>query len=65
MTSKEIMEKVAAKEGDVRNYIRCLQANICPECGEGMTLKVYGSDDQYSDHNCKACGFAAEAEVLF
>lgn len=65
MTTPEIMKKVAAKEGDVRDYIRCLQANICPECGEKMTVEVYGMWDQCSDHNCKACGFEAEAEVLY
>ena len=65
MTTQAIMKKVAAKEESRNDYVRCLRVNICPKCGEKMTLKVHGSDDQYSDHNCTSCSFKDVAAVLY
>lgn len=48
------------------NYMECLQDGICPSCGnKDLNEKVYGPDDQFSDHRCTKCGFATICEVLY
>ena len=55
-----------AKARNNPNYMECLQNDICPACGnKGLNEKVYGSDDQFSDHHCAKCGFTAICEVLY
>jgi len=52
----------AKKDG--KNYYDLLFDDICPLCGERLETKIYGSDYQFSDHECHKCGFITKGEVL-
>lgn len=60
-----VMEKVKKARLDANNYTECLRTGICPLCGAGLKEKVYGTYDQFSDHQCIKCGFTSICEVLY
>ena len=55
---KEKIDKETDKDKKIEEYIeKCIQANICPSCSEG--LKIHEGGDEggwYANYSCK-CGF--------
>ena len=52
------------KKSNLNKFRNNLWDNVCPLCGKGMELHLYGSCDAFSDHWCVHCGFVTKMEVL-
>ena len=52
MDKKEIIKKVEEREFN----IRCINAGICPHCGDNLTKEGYG--DYFIDKICRKCNLS-------